>query len=259
MSYKTHVIISVENKQRANRSKGETDFVYQLTQPIKFQNKNYQKQYFVRCENIRIPISFYNINQYNNTFIITDNSVQYTIIITEGNYTIDELTAELQTQLNATTPPTFTITYDDITQKVNIARNTSTGSSVIDNGTLNDIIGFSQGQTIANGGNTDGNNVAYTNTMRHVKLQISNLVSNNLYSNDSDLITQVQPISTIIPITEIRNEFQFVNNHMGPMIKLGNINTISDISVKLLDPNNNLVNMNGVPFGFEIVIYEYNK
>jgi len=146
MSLKQHATIIVENKNRALKSRSETNFIYQLTQPIKFLKRSDQKQYFIRIENVRLPVSFYNINEFN-----------------------------------------------------------------------------------------------------------------NVYSNDSSLVTHVQPVGVIIPITEIRNEFQFFNNHLGPLIKLSNQTTISDINIKLLDPNNNIVDIHGVPFGFEIVIYEFNK
>jgi|6_EtaG_2_1085325.scaffolds.fasta_scaffold13239_5 hypothetical protein len=260
---KQHVTIIIENYQRAVKSNSATDFTYLLTQPIKFSNRSHKKQYYVRIENVRCPISFYNVNSNNNVLEWTDGvsaGSSANVTITPGNYTIDELIAELQTQMNAAVSGTYTITYNDNTQKVNIAQSaTSRVSTITANSTLNKVIGFDINQTIASGGNTDGNNIAYTNTMRHIKIQIPNLISNNVYANDESLVTQVQPVGLIIPITEIRNEFQHYNNHHGPMMKLGNMSSIVDIRVKLLDPDNNVVNLNGCPFGFELVVYEYNK
>lgn len=257
---KQHATVVVESSNRALKSRNESDFVYHLTQSVRFIKKSQNKQYFVRIENIRIPVSFYNINSNNNILTFLDAATTETATISPGNYTVDELLTELQVQMNlqvAGTP--YTLSYDDINQKVNIA-NSSANILTIDDATLlNVIIGFDGGQTIGATSNADGNNIGYTNTMRHLKLQIPNIVSNNLYSNDDNLITQIQPISVIIPITEIRNEFQFYSNHQGPLIKLANIMSINEINVKLLDPNNNVVLLNGVPWGFEIVFYEYNK
>ena len=258
---KQHVTIIIENDHRAVKSNSATDFTYLLTQPIKFSNRSHKKQYYVRIENVRCPISFYNINSNNNVLNWSDASVpNETVTITPGNYTIDELVTELKTRMDAEVTGTpYTISYDDITQKVNIAKSNATVLEITAGSTLNKVIGFDIGQTVAATSNSDGNNIAYTNTMRHIKLQIPNLVSNNVYANDESLVTQVQPVGLIIPITEIRNEFQYYNNHHGPMIKLGNMSSIVDIKVKLLDPDNNVVNLNGCPFGFELVIYEYNK
>ncbi len=260
MVLKQHATLVIENDNRALKSKSATDFIYLLTQSIKFIKKSDKKQYYVRIENIRIPISMYNINSTNNSLTFLDAASTETATIVEGNYTVDELIAELQVQMNLQVTGTpYTLTYDDITQKINIANSSANILTIQNTTNLNVIIGFDEGQTVAATGNANGNNIAYTNTMRHLKLQIANIVSNNLYSNDENRVTQIQPIGVIIPITEIRNEFQYYSNHQGPLIKLSNIMSVNEINVKLLDPNNNVVDLNGVPFGFEIVFYEFNK
>lgn len=272
---KQHATIIIENDQRASKSRSATDFVYQLTQPIKFLKRSQNKQYFIRIENVRIPISFYNINATNNKMYFKHGTTSTSVEIPQGNYTIDDLDNELQSAMNeefgntagvdgdAATADAYAITYNDIRQKVQI-ENKSGVALEIETGVNNllKISGFTEGQTIANDASSYGTNIAYTNTMRHIKLQIPNLVSNNVYSNctvGDSIQTQVQPVGLVVPITEIRNEFQFYSNHQGPLIKLSNQTTISDINVKLLDPNNQLVDLNDIPFGFELVFYEYNK
>jgi hypothetical protein len=260
MALKQHATIAIESDNRALKSRSESDFVYQLTQSVRFIKKSQNKQYYVRIENVRIPVSFYNINSNNNVLTFLDAASSESATITPGNYTIDELLTELQVQMNLQVSGSpYTITYDDITQKVNIANSSANILTIQDTTALNSVIGFDNGQTIGGSSNDDGNNIGYTNTMRHLKLQIPNIVSNNLYSNDENLVTQIQPISVIIPITEIRNEFQFYSNHQGPLIKLANMMSLNEINVRLLDPTNNVVLLNGVPWGFEIVFYEYNK
>tara|TARA_R100000750_G_scaffold17252_2_gene11377 strand:- start:228 stop:1016 length:789 start_codon:yes stop_codon:yes gene_type:complete len=258
---KQHATVIVENDHRALKSRSATDFVYQLTQPIKFFKRSTNKQYYVRIENVRVPISFYNINSTNNTFSFDEDLTTKTFNLTPGNYTIDDLKDQVEDGMNEEGNNTYLLTYSEITQKINI-ENDSGGEAVTSFvGTGWKHLGFDGTETLTTvaGDEVDGSTIAYTNTMRHLKLQIPNLVSNNVYSNDSDLQTQVQPVGLVIPITEIRNEFQFYDNHSGPLIKFSNQTMVSDISVKLLDPNNNLVDLNDVPFGFEIVFYEYNK
>lgn len=270
---KQHATIIVENDRRSLKSRSASDFVYQLTQTVKFTKRSQKKQYYVRLENIRIPISFYNINENNNTFGWTsqnanDNGTQaYTFDLTTGNHSIDDLVSEVETMMNTTDlgDNVYDITYDEPTQIITISRTVLGGDHQVDTlvGSGWKLLGFNLSEEITDGGSNpkdmDGTNVAYTNTMRHLKLQIPNLVSNNVYSNDASLQTHVQPIGVIVPITEIRNDFQFYSNHQGPLIKLSNQTCISDICVKLLDADNNTVDLNGVPFGFSIVFYEYNK
>ncbi len=268
---KQHATIIVENDHRALKSRSATDFVYQLTQPVKFTKRSHDKQYYVRIENVRVPISFYNINSTNNTFGWNASDDTYSVSIPQGNYTIDDLKDEVEDSMNEVVDDTntYTLTYDEITQKITITSDgvddTNAGSTAAD-GNVDELtgtgwkhLGFDGTETITGASSMTGSTIAYTNTMRHLKLQIPNLVSNNVYANDENLNTQVQPIGLCIPITEIRNEFQFYTNHSGPLIKLSNQSMVSDIYVKLLDPNNNVVDLNDVPFGFEIVFYEYNK
>lgn len=261
---KQHATIIVENQNRALKSKSETDFVYQLTQPIKFTKRSKNKQYYIRIENVRVPISFYNINSTNNTFAFTTSSTGAIAAFTvePGNYTIDDLKDELELLMNTKDGNTYSITYDEQTQKITIASDGVEDVSALEGSGWKQL-GFDTTEVInassTPADTTTGSTIAYTNTMRHLKLQLPNLVSNNVYSNDKDLITHVQPVGLCIPITEIRNEFQFYDNHSGPLIKFSNQSMVSDIRVKLLDPDNNVVDLNDVPFGFEIVFYEYNK
>jgi len=168
MSYKLHVGVIVENEERnTNTSQSATEFVYQLTQPINFHKRSRNKQYLVRLENIRIPISFYNINSTLNIFSFDDAGTDYFITVPKENYTIDELIAEVQTLMNATASLTnYTITYDEKTQKVNIASDGAGGLTTIttDDGagntnTLYKVLGFALASTIPDLGNADGKKV----------------------------------------------------------------------------------------------------
>lgn len=262
MISKVHAIIHVDSRGRnEGLSKSKTDFLYELTQPINFYKRSENKQYFIRVENVKVPVSFYNISSNYNTInftSVTDGA--QTITLTPGNYTIDELIAELETQMNAVLTTVIDITYSEFTQKVSISTATEALTSV--SGSLLDIIGFTGVSTIATGG-VEAPFVAYTNTASNLKLMISNIVSNNVYSNSivsgQFKQTNLQNVSLMIPVKEIRNEFVFFDNHTGPMIKLPNISSVKNINVRLVDMYNNTVDLNGLFFTFDLVIYEYNK
>ena len=258
---KVHAVIQVENRGRnENTSISETDFIYQLTQPINFFKRSRDKQYFARIENVRIPISFYNINSNYDTFGWTGSATGVVSFdVTNGNYTIDELIAEVQIQMNLLDTNTYTITYDEITQKVNIASDGVENVSVLV-GDGWQTLGFNLTETITGASNTDGVGVAYTNTTRHLRLYVDNINSNNVYANTEGVNkqTNIQKVAITIPVTETRNEFQFYQNDSGYQIKLPNIPTINELRVKLLDANNQTVDLHGVPFGFDVVFREYN-
>ena len=263
--YRVHSVIIVEDEGRNEATSiSRTNFKYQLTQPVNFYKRGKQYEYFCRIENVRIPISFYNINTNYDTFGWTGSATGVvTFDITNGNYTIDELITEVQVQMNLLDTNTYTLIYDEITQKVNIASDGVEDVSVL----IGDgwrTLGFDLTETITGASNTDGENVAYTNTARHLRLHVDNVTSNNVYANDFVEIngikqTNLQRISVNIPITETRNEFQFFDNHTGYYIKLPNMASIGDLNVRLTDADNNVVDLHGVPFGFEIIIYKMKK
>ena len=262
--YRVHGIIVIEDEGRnENTSKSRTDYIFQLTQKLNFYKRNKNYEYFVRIENVRIPITFYNINTNYQTFQWTGSATGIvTFNITNGNYSIDELILEVQTQMNALDTNTYTITYDEITQKVNIASDgVENVSTLVGNGWR--VLGFDLSETITGASNVDGSNVAYTNTMRYLKLLIDNITSNNVYCNNSSYLgdkqTNLQRVSLTIPITEVRNEFQFYDNHNGHYIKLPNMSCIADLNVKLVDPLGLAVDLHDVPWGAEVVIYKLKK
>ncbi len=261
MPYRVHSVILVEDEARnENVSTSRTNFKYQLTQPVNFFKRGRNYEYFARIENVRIPMSFYNINSNFNVFGWTASiGGVKSITVAPGNYTIDELTAQVQTQMNGEDTNTYTILYDEITQTVNIA---STGAEDVSALTGNGwrTLGFDLTETITGASNVDGNNVAYTNTTGHLKIFVNNITSNNVYSNDTTTKrTNLQRVSLSVPITKLRNEFQFYDNHDGYFIKLPKMSNITELDIKLTDKNGNVIDLNAVPWGFQVVIYKYKK
>ena len=262
---KSHCIIIIEDMGRNEaNSISRTNFIMQLTQPVTFTKRSRDKQYFARIEDIRIPISFYNINENYNTFGWTGSATGVvTFDVIRGNYTIDELIAEVQVQMNLLDTNTYTLTYDEITQKVNIASDgVEDISTLVGDGWR--TLGFDLTETITGASNTDGVNVAYTNTVRHLRLSIDNITANNVYANDVTetdgvKLTHNQRVSVLVPITQTRNEFQFFDNHHGAFIKLPNMASLTELHVRLTDADGNPVDLHDVPFGCSCVIYEWNR
>ncbi len=74
----------------------------------------------IRLKSATIPNTLYNIVSGVNFILIVDSSGNNTITVPPGNYTVSQFVAELQNQLNATSPDTYTVAYDNISGKITI-------------------------------------------------------------------------------------------------------------------------------------------
>jgi hypothetical protein len=261
MSTKVHAIVKISPRGRnTGTSVSKTNFIYQLKIPIHFKERqNPLKQYYVRIQNVKIPTTFYNINSNYDTFGWTGSTTgAVSFTITHGNYTIDEMIAEIKTQMDALDLNTYTLTYNEITMKVNIASTgTENVATLVGNGWQ--TIGFDLTETITGASNVTGTNVASTNTQDWVKIIIDNLNTSNYYENDSNANTQLQRVGIDIPITQSRQGFELFDNNDGPMYKLPAINSIIELKVRLVDKFNNDLELNGEDWECMVVFYEYNK
>ena len=78
-----------------------------------------------------IPVNDYNIQEYNKTFDLSDSTGIHHISLTEGVYTLSQLSTELQSKLNAANP-VYTVTSNSNTKKLTI-RSSSGGYALIFN------------------------------------------------------------------------------------------------------------------------------
>ena len=88
------------------------------------QNEDMKGHY--KLLSFQVSNSLYNINSNNNQFILTETSTQNTITLENGNYTPNDLSTEIKTQLDTTfTPSIYTVSYSDITGKYGISNGNS--------------------------------------------------------------------------------------------------------------------------------------
>lgn len=257
---KTHAIIEIDSSQR---TKGTiSDFEVILNHPVYL---NRDRQYFVRIENIRFPTSFYNIDSSYNTLKITEDpaGLSPTIIsvtIDEGNYTINELLIELKTELDTVSAAsgksnTYTITCDDTNGKVTIKTDTTEFKIIGADSLLNKPLGFEADTDYTSGSSTVRTLISVNHinmsTKRYIKIN-SDITSNNHYSKDF-----IEPIGCVIPITESRSTIQYYSNDNGYKAKMETKHNIKHLAFNIRDGNNNKVNLNGINWNCELVIYEF--
>lgn len=257
MSFKTHVALEVDSNKRTTGSIGS--FNYHINRPITF---NRRRQYFVRLEDIKLPITYYNINSTNNTFIIEEDNgvsqVDLSVSVPSGNYQPSELLTELQTLLNANTNQvnTYTLNKSDITGKVSIVF--TGGSTQITvkalsyGSTLNTILGFDNtDRTTADSVILYSPNHVIFSPVRFLRIE-TDITSSNYYTKDSN-----KRIGAMVPITELRGNIQLYDNHDGPLYQFSNTHNITNIDFKVVDQDNNVIDFNGVDWSCLLVIYEW--
>lgn len=263
MSFKEHIALSINSKFR---DRGTTNnFEIQLNDNIHFNHKE-DKQYYTRIEDVHIPVSFDNINDNNNTFIVNEfdgvSNDLISITVENGNYSIVELLQELQTQLNANTQQTntYTLSFSDITGRSSL---TFTGGSTVitikspDNGSImNDVLGFyidGTEDTVNDSVVYNSPNKSNAQWVNEIKI-ITNLTSSNYYTHNGK-----ENIGIRLNIDESRGEYIKVDNHDGFRTILNSKKGLRYLKVQLYDGRDNLLDLNGREFKFNLVIYEYNK
>jgi hypothetical protein len=184
-----------------------------------------------------IPYSFYNINTTNNVLIYTLNLVNYTVTITPGNYNITQLVTFLKSNMSG-----FTISYNSITNKMTFSHSTY-NFTFLSTSTCQEILGF---KTNTNYTSTTLSLISM-NCVSLIPIKCINIVSNLLTYNINKSNPNNQSILCCMPITTQPNsiiEYKNNNNFRSNLF----INQISNITIKLADQNNNILNLNGLDF-----------
>ncbi len=273
--YKPHISLELQSRTRTRGT--IEDYAVSLSHQIKFSQKP-SKTYWLRLENIQIPKSYYDLDSNFNTFqvIETDGVTPHTLTITVdvGNYTITELLTELESALDTASASsgdtnTYTLTYDDITNKVGFTWTVGAGSSTsvtidsIANGsTMNQVLGVGKEDTDTITGQdntlslpTSAVEVTAPNCVDlHTKSFIvieTDLSSNNYYTPDAQVHLGVR-----VPMLVDRNEVQYFGNHDGHLSLMNSKAPLSSMEIKLKDEFGNAIDLCEVDWSCEVNIYE---
>ncbi len=257
MSFKAHAVVEVNSR---NRTSGEVEnFRTELNQMIKLRSG---VRYMARAENIRLPISFFQIDSNFNTFSWDEEGVathSLSISVPEGSYTISELITQLEIDMEIASAAsgdvnTYTITYSAFDNLVNIAFDTTgvDGTDItIQAGTLNAALGYlgDGTETIALAANLDASQSAETRRRTYINILSKSLPITNYFRKIGK-----QPIIAHIPITGDRWDYEVMRNDNGYMVQL-NSDNINELQIQLEDEYGNSIDMRGSNFSFQLVIY----
>ena len=191
--------------------------------------------------NCVIPYSFYNINSNNNVLNYKINSVNYSLTIPIGNYSIINLVAYLNSQLT-----NFTFAYNKIYNKITITN--SINDFILNSSNFLTLIGFNNSNYISTNKTLTSPNCSNINYIRCINL-ISNIITYNI--NTSKNLVNNNNIICSIPVNTSPNtliQYQNTNNFRTNLF----VNTLNKIVIKLVDNNNNIIDLNGLNFNLTV-------
>lgn len=204
----------------------------------------------ISVQNAQIPISFYNINVYNNILIITYNSIQYTLTLIRGNYNSTTLINEIISKLSAQGIIDITIAISSITGILTFTRSGSLNFTIESTGTINRVLGFEL-------------NTSYTsvsgildapfplNLLGILKLKIASyeLQTSNY---DSSVKGNLNILATI-PIEAGSFGLILYDNISNTQSVIKNP-TLDGFDLKIFSDDNNLVNFNNIGWNISLLL-----
>lgn len=207
------------------------------------------KEVQVSIQNAQIPISFYNVNVYNNILRLTYNSLPYTITLTRGNYNSNTLITEITSQLAGQLITDIAITISSVTGILKFVRSGSLNFTVLSTGTINKTLGFA----------VDTNYTSVTgilnppyplNLLGILKLKIGSYEIST-YNFDSSVLGNLNILGTIPIEAGTFGLIQYDNfSNIQAIIK----NTsIDSFDLQIYGDDNNLVNFNGIDWSIVLM------
>jgi len=134
------IITLSSNNATQNNGSFLSDVFFNFRGLVKEDDDN--REITISIQNAQIPISFYNINVYNNILVLDYNSITYTFTLTQGNYNSLNLITEIVAKFALQGIIDITIVTSAITGCMTFTRALSLDFSILSTGTINTVIGF---------------------------------------------------------------------------------------------------------------------
>jgi hypothetical protein len=204
----------------------------------------------VQVQNAQIPISFYNINVYNNILNITYNATPYTLTLTRGNYNSTTLISEIIAKLALIAITDITIATSSTTGIITFTRAGGLNFTINSTGTLNKTLGFEIGITYTSVGGILSAPFPL-NLLGLLKLKIASyeLQTGNY---DSSVDGTLNILATI-PIEAGSFGLILYDNISNTQSLIRNP-TLDGFDLKIYGDDNNLVNFNNVGWNITLLL-----
>lgn len=218
---------------------------------------------YVNVKQAVIPFSWYNVNETNNKLDMLIGGVNtYSISIPFGNYNINQLISYLSSQilLFPSNDKALTIAYSIQTNKLTFTHIHHT-LRLLATSTCFELLGFNEG-TQYDATNTSGNIYVLNSVnginlfvVRQVYIASDNFILNNVNAsnpNDSNILASVCVTGNPNSVIQYENT---TTRHL-----IHHLNNITNLQIKLLDQDGDLLNLNGVNWSItlELIIVKNN-
>lgn len=204
----------------------------------------------ISVQNAQIPISFYNINVYNNILILDYNSTIYTFTLTRGNYNSTNLITEIILQFALQSIIDITITISSITGVMTFTRAGGLDFSILSTGTINVVLGFVENTTYTS---TVGVLTAPfpLNLLGLLKLKLASfeIQTGNF---DSSVQSNLNILATI-PIESGAFGLILYDNISNTQAIINN-DTLDGFDLQIYGDDDNLVNFNGIGWNISLLL-----
>lgn len=134
------IITLSSNNATQNNGTFLSDVFFNFRGLVKEDDDN--REITISIQNAQIPISFYNINVYNNILVLDYDAVTYTFTLTQGNYNSLNLITEIIAKFALQGITDITIVTSAITGCMTFTRALSLDFTILSTGTINTVIGF---------------------------------------------------------------------------------------------------------------------
>jgi hypothetical protein len=243
---KISVFDLVINSEDRENYLGTTSTVF----TVNLQNPINQKIVGYGLKSAIIPKTNYNIPAIRNTFTFNNSISTSTITITPGNYTMTELLAEIQTQLNALGFDTYTVTYNSISGKVTfqstLAAFTINPTLSTQQGSILYKLGFVPGIAYT-GGTVTAPNVADISGIKSAFIKIKQLTQYMRNTTNSMLNFKVDLSCQFGSIVYFADEGRY---HQYFNVSTVNLSNIGYLEVSLVDEYGVPLELNGRDWSF---------
>jgi len=197
---------------------------------------------YLSLEHFTIPITTYNIDIYHNILNYRVNSINYSLIITAGNYSIDTLITYLNSNLT-----NLTATYSSSTYKITFT--SSYSFQLLSTSTALTILGFNDNTTY----NSVSNSLTSPNTFDlsgvNSILILTNFITRNLDSRTQKNSNYLK----IIPVNVSNGNILSYVSTTNRQVKIYD-NHINFIAIQLQDENRNILQLNGSTWDMTLIV-----
>jgi hypothetical protein len=224
-----NILINSKNKTRGDNN----NFYISFDEPI-------MNVHEIKLLHVNIPVTWYNINQYNNVINFNEGGPDLQASLPQGNYTVADLQTQIKTSMEAVGALTYTVTYSNVTMKLTI-----TGSGVY---SLNFNNNSSEIWQMLGYDNINypsllsqvAPNVIDLTPIKQILIMIPELGLIGRSSNTNNEYTFIVPVN--VNRSEVINYNDNINFNQH---KLGYERDIINLHVMLKDQNNRLIEFNG--------------